>query len=86
MTSLYTPEVAKMFNEAKAPFRGFVMDVAELPDQLVLVIYKDNLSGFTSFQQQALAAFAIDLVKKLQMITTITLEVKQHVRADGRTS
>lgn len=86
MSSLYTPEVAKMLHEAKAPYRGFVMDVAEFPDELVLVIYKDNLASFTRFQQEALAVFAIDLVKKMQMITTITLEVKEHVRADGRVS
>jgi hypothetical protein len=86
MTSLYTTEVAKMFNEAKAPYRGFVMDVIERQDQLSLVIYKDNLSRFTNFQQQALAAFAIDLVKRLQNITTITLEVERHARADGSIS
>ena len=81
--SLYTLEVAKAFNEAKAPYRGFVMDVAELSESLVLVIYKDNLNSFTRSQQEALAMFVIDLVKKLQLITAIYLEVKDHVRNSG---
>ncbi len=84
--SRYTPEIARVFNEAKAPYRGFVMDIAELSDRLVLVIYKDNLSSFARPQQEALALFAIELVKKMQLITTITLEVKDHARADGRIS
>ncbi len=77
----YTPEVAKTLHEAKAPYRGFVMDVAELPDRLVLVIYRDNLASFTRAQQEALALFAIELVKRLQMIVPITLEVKDNERA-----
>jgi hypothetical protein len=73
----YTKQVAEMLHAAKAPHRGFKMDIAELEDSLVLVIYKDNLSSYTKEQQEDLAIFVINLVKKLQSITTIYIEVKQ---------
>lgn len=71
----YTEEVARVFNTAKAPHRGFLMQIIERSDYLVLALYRENLAQFNVQQQQDLALFVINLLTEMQKLTAITVEV-----------
>ncbi len=84
--SLYTRAVEEILHTARAPHRGLVMDIEEWPDTLKLVVYSDNLSDFPRPVQEDFAVFLIDLVKRLQQVTTIHLEKKAYVPTSRRVS
>jgi hypothetical protein len=78
---LYNDQVKAVVEIAKtkAPYKGFVFNVAEYEGYLTLRLYRDNYEEFSEDQKVALGIWISDLMVSIRAITPCYLEVFENV-------
>lgn len=71
--SKYSSNVQRIFKTMRAPYPGFIVDIAEYSDYLALRVYKDNVESFSESQKVALAEYLF------QLRDAIRSEVNCHI-------
>ncbi len=78
MVSKYTTDMAMVIHMMPCPHKGFIVDVEEKPDQLLLIIYHDNIVEFNTQQQQDLAFYIIAMLQELRKLGVWGVEVRER--------
>lgn len=66
--SRYTKDIQNIFRTMKPPYPGFIVDIVEYPNQLILRVYQDNVDSFSQGEKVNLAEYLFQLRDALRSV------------------